>query len=603
VLVVASLFFAREVFIPITLACILSFMLAPVIRMLQNLHLPRGLAVVIVALLAFAAIFALGALIAREVTQLAGDLPRYQATISAKIQRFSGSGEAGTVRTLERVEEVIEDLDKEIAKPQPAQKLLPVEVHEPAGSPLQTLSRLIAPLLSPLAMTGLIAVFVIFILIQREDVRNRVIRLAGSTDIPHTTAAIDDAAHRLSRLFLTQLIINTGFALIVGLGLWWIGVPSAFLWGILAGILRFLPYIGSILGLVFPVALAVSVDPGWSMVVWTLALFLGLEVLVSQVVEPIFIGHSTGLSPVAVVLSATFWAWLWGPIGLVLATPLTVMLVVLGRHIEAFKFLEILLGDEPALSEAENFYQRMLARDPIEAVEQAKSFMATHSLSDYCDEIARPALILAQKDVDRGVLEKDKAKILCETVDHLFIDIAHEHWVSRKEAHAMNITAAAKLPSVDGGQLAPSWRSKEPLLLVGVRSDLDEAAATVLATLTEIHGIKARIERPEVLRAANLAKLDLLNPALICLSSIDKTAAHIHYAARRLRDRAPGAKILLGMWSLADDKALDDLKETVKADYVARSFHHAAAIILEEATAGSRTELTIQPSFAAAKSA
>ena len=264
VVIVACLFFARDVFIPITLAGILSFMLAPVVRLLQRLRLPRGLAVVVVAVLAFAAILALGTLMARQVTQLAGDLPRYQATISAKIKRFAGTGKDGTAGTLRRAEEIIEDLDKEIAKVQPAQTLLPVEVHEPAGGPLQTLSRLITPLLSPLAMTGLIVVFVIFILIQREDLRNRLIRLAGSTDIPHTTAAIDDAAHRLSRLFLTQLIINSGFAIVVGLGLWWIGVPSPFLWGILAGILRFIPYIGSVLGLVFPVVLALSVDPGWS---------------------------------------------------------------------------------------------------------------------------------------------------------------------------------------------------------------------------------------------------------------------------------------------------------------------------------------------------
>ena len=587
VVIVACLFFAREVFIPITLAGILSFMLAPVVRMLQKLRLPRGLAVVAVALLAFAAIFALGTLMAREVTQLAGDLPRYQATISAKIQRFSGSGERGTAGTLRRAEEVIEDLNKEISKAQPAQAWIPVEVHEPSGGPFQTLSRLITPLLSPLAMTGLIVVFVIFILIQREDLRNRLIRLAGSTDIPHTTAAIDDAAHRLSRLFLTQLIINSGFAIIIGLGLWRIGVPSPFLWGILAGILRFIPYIGSILGLVFPVVLALSVDPGWSMVLWTLALFLSLEALTSQVVEPVFVGHSTGLSPVAVVLSATFWAWLWGPIGLVLATPLTVMLVVLGRHIEAFKFLEILLGVEPALSDAENFYQRMLARDPIEAVEQAKSFMTTHSLSDYCDEIARPALILAQKDIDRGVLEKEKARIFCETVDNLFIDVAHEHWITRKEDHAMSIAATAKLPIFEQpDQLALNWRSNEPLLLVGVRSDLDEAAATVLATLTEIHGVKARVERLEALGAANLAKLDLSTTALICLSSIDmKTPAHIQYAARRLRNRAPEAKIVLGVWSAADGKPLIELKNAVNADYVARTFHEAATIILQEAIA------------------
>jgi hypothetical protein len=279
----------------------------------------------------------------------------------------------------------------------------------------------------------------------------------------------------------------------------------------------------------------------------------------------------------------------------VIATPLTVMLVVLGRHIEAFNFLEVLLGDKPALSDAESFYQRMLARDPIEAVEQAKSFMATHSLSDYCDEIARPALMLAQKDLDRGVLDKSKAKILCETVDKLFIDMVHEHWFSRKEAY----DPTAKL-TLKKDQLALNWRSKEPLLLVGVHSELDEAAATVLAALTAVHGIEARTERLEALAAANLAKLQLSDTALICLSSIDmKTPAHIHYAARRLKDRAPDAKMLLGVWSGDNDKALTDLKEAVNADYIARSFHEAAALILEEATAGHRTETNIQPSLAA----
>jgi hypothetical protein len=336
------------------------------------------------------------------------------------------------------------------------------------------------------------------------------------------------------------------------------------------------------------------------MVLWTVGLFVVLEALTGQIIEPIFEGHSTGLSPVAVVLSATFWAWLWGPVGLVIATPLTVILVVLGRHIEALKPLEILLGDEPALSEPENFYQRMLARDPVEAVEQAKSFMATHSLSDYCDEIARPALTLAKKDADRGVLEKGKMKILCETVDHLFMDVAHEHWVSRKEARAMTMTVAAKLPTLEKDQLALSWRSKEPQLLVGVHSELDEAAATVLEALLEIHGIGGRVERPEALAAPNLAKLDLSGTALICLSSIDmKTPARIHYAARRLKNRAPHAKLVLGVWSVSDQKALTDLKEAVNADYIARSFHEAAAIILDEAIAGHRTEANIQPTPAA----
>jgi predicted PurR-regulated permease PerM len=501
VIIVASLFVAREVLLPITLAAILSFMLAPLVRALQNLRLPRELAAVSVVLLAFAAIFALGTITARQVTELAGNLPRYQATISAKIQRFSGIGEEGAAGTLERAEEVIQDLGKQISKEKVGQPLIPVEVHEPSGGPLETLTRLISPLLSPLATTGLIVVFVIFILIQREDLRNRLIRIFGSTDIPRTTAAIDDAAHRLSRLFLAQLAINAGFATLIGLGLWWIGIPHAVLWGVLAGILRFVPYLGPILGLVFPVALAASVDPGWSKVLWTLGLFLTLEAVTGQIIEPILKGRSTGLSPVAVVLATTF----WGPVGLVIATPLTVILVVLGRHIEAFKLLEVLLGDEPALSEAETFYQRMLARDPIEALEQAKLFMATHSLSDYCDEIARPALVLAQKDADRGVLEKDKLTILHETVDNLFKDIAHEHWLSKKEARALSIAPATKLPILQGNELASSWRSKDPLVLIGVHSELDEAAATVLATLTEIHGIKARVERAAALAASNPA--------------------------------------------------------------------------------------------------
>ena len=336
------------------------------------------------------------------------------------------------------------------------------------------------------------------------------------------------------------------------------------------------------------------------MVLWTLGLFLGLEALTGQVIEPVFEGHSTGLSPVAVVISATFWAWLWGPVGLVLATPLTVILVVLGRHITALKFLDVLLGDEPALSEAENFYQRMLARDPIEAVEQAKSFMATHSLSDYCDEVARPALILAQRDVERGVLDDGKTRIMHETVDNLFIDIAHEHWVSKKEAHAATLTPATKLPLLEKDQLALNWRSKEPLVSIGVHSKLDESAAVVMATLAQIHGIATRMENPEALGAARLAKLDLSGVALICLSSIDmRTPAHIHYAARRLKSRAPHAKVLLGVWSAIDDKALSDLKEAVNADYVARTFHEAAAIILEEATARNLIEAKIQPTLAA----
>jgi hypothetical protein len=262
---------------------------------------------------------------------------------------------------------------------------------------------------------------------------------------------------------------------------------------------------------------------------------------------------------------------------------LTVILVVLGRHVEVLKFLDVMLGNEPALSEAENCYQRMLARDPVEAVEQAKTFMATRSLADYCDEVARPALRLAQKDTERGVLEEVKTKTLRETVESLFADIAHEHWVAKKAGHAAALAPAGRLPILDKDHLALSWHSA-PLVLIGVHTELDEAAAAILSTLVNVHGIGTKIERPEALKVANLATLELSGVPMICLSSVAmKTPAHIHYAARRIKSRAPHAKLLLGVWSAIDEKALSTLKEAVRADYSAQSFHEAVAIILEEA--------------------
>ena len=382
-IIVMVLYFGREIIIPIALAILLSFVLAPLVGLLQRVRIPRGLAVVSVVIIAFALIFAMGSLLATQLAQLAGDLPRYQSTISEKIQSFrettAGRG------TLERASGMLKDLSKELDKPKEAASALgvgagakgatpkpvPVEVLQPDPGALESLQSLISPLLHPLATTGIIVIFVIFILLQREDLRNRLIRLAGSHDLQRTTAALDDAASRLSRLFLIQLLLNGSFGIVIGIGLWVIGVPSAILWGILAALLRFVPYIGAAIAAAFPLALAVAVDPTWSMLLWTIALFLVVEPVVGHVVEPMVYGHSTGLSPVAVVASATFWTALWGPIGLVLATPLTVCLVVLGRHVERLEFLDVMFGDRPALSPPEIFYQRMLAGDPTEASEKA----------------------------------------------------------------------------------------------------------------------------------------------------------------------------------------------------------------------------------------
>ena len=326
VIIVMTLYFGREIVIPIALAILLSFVLAPVVGLLQRIRVPRGIAVVSVVILAFALLFAVGSLLASQLTQLASELPRYQSTISEKIQLFrdttAGRG------TLERASGMLKDLSKELDRPKDAAPALgasplaspkapltpvPVEVRQPDPGALESLQALISPLLHPLATTGIIIIFVIFILLQREDLRNRLIRLAGSHDLQRTTAALDDAARRLSRLFLIQLMLNGTFGLVIGAGLWLIGVPSAILWGILAAVLRFVPYIGAAIAAAFPLALAVAVDPTWSMLLWTLALFLIVEPIVGHVIEPMVYGHSTGLSPVAVVASATFWTALWGP--------------------------------------------------------------------------------------------------------------------------------------------------------------------------------------------------------------------------------------------------------------------------------------------------
>ena len=282
---------------------------------------------------------------------------------------------------------------------------------------------LITPLIHPLTTTGIVIIFVIFILMQREDLRNRIIRLVGAQDLQRTTAALDDAGQRLSRLFLTQLALNAGFGLIIGAGLWLIGVPSAPLWGMLAAILRFVPYIGALISAIFPLILAAAVGSDWTMVAWTAALFVIVEPLVGHVVEPGLSGAGTCVfSPVAVVTSAAFWTWLWGPIGLVLATPLTMCLVVLGKHVDRLKFLDIMLGDKlgRCRTAEELTYQRMLAGDPIEATEQAHQILKEKPLIAYYQDVLIEALKLAQADADRGLLDEERKQRIRDIITKIW---------------------------------------------------------------------------------------------------------------------------------------------------------------------------------------
>ena len=609
VIIIMLLYFGREIIIPIALAILLSFVLAPLVGLLQRVRVPRGLAVVSVVVIAFAFIFAMGSLLAAQLAQLAGDLPRYQSTISEKIQSFrettAGRG------TLERASGMLKDLSKELDKPKeaaiglgggaspkaaPPLKPVPVEVRQPDPSALESLQSLISPLLHPLATTGIIVIFVIFILLQREDLRNRLIRLAGSHDLQRTTAALDDAASRLSRLFLIQLVLNGSFGVVIGIGLWLIGVPSAILWGILAAVLRFVPYIGAVIAAAFPLALAVAVDPTWSMLLWTVALFLVVEPIVGHVIEPMVYGHSTGLSPVAVVASATFWTALWGPIGLVLATPLTVCLVVLGRHVERLEFLDVMLGDRPALSPPEIFYQRMLAGDPTEASEKAEEFLKERSLSSYYDEVALKGLQLAQADAERGALDAERLIKIRDAVSEFANNISEQDDrlppkitpTTDVEATSAVETVAEdapyeNLPVLRKEDLSPDWQGEHPVLCVAGRSLIDEAAAIMLGQLSTAHGLPARVEGAEALSTANVFRLETAGVAIVCLIYMDASGpAHMRYSVRRLRRKLPKATIILGCWMKdMDPGALEGLREGAKADLAATSLGGALKLCIE----------------------
>jgi len=567
VVIVACLYFGREVLVPIALAVLMSFVLAPPVRLLQGWRVPRSLAVVIVAVAAFAAVFALAGLMVSQVGQLASDLPRYQSTLQEKIKNLRGAT-TGT-GTLERASQVLQELTSELDRPKrapastsltnpgaSAREPIPVEITQSNPGALQTLGALITPLLHPLTTTGIVVIFVVFILAQRQDLRNRLVRLAGSQDLQRTTAAIDDAGQRLSRLFLTQLALNGAFGLVIGVGLWIIGVPSAALWGMLAMILRFVPYIGAVISAIFPLVLAAAVGSDWTMVLWTAALFAILEPIAGQIIEPLVYGHSSGLSPVAVITSATFWTWLWGPIGLILATPLTICLVVLGRHVDRLAFLDVMFGDEPTLTRAELVYQRMLAKDPVEASEQAQSFLKDNSLLVYYDEVLLGGLRLAQADAKRGLLDQERTLRIRDAVAEIVDDLAgHEDspLTSVREAadEAEQDTPLARINKVEElmqyiPELPERWRTGKPVLCIPGLGLLDEAVVLMMAQLVERRGVGARAEQADALSMSRIFTLDTKNVALVCLCYVENpTPAQIHYAIRRLRRKAPGTLILV----------------------------------------------------------
>ncbi len=370
---VAILYFGKEILVPLALAILFSFLLAPLVRRLERVGVWRIPSVLLVTLTALAAILGIGYILGGQMVQFVDRLPEYRSAIDERIASIRSS----TDGPLGRASRNIQEIGKELITTRPAapaaavpatQAPVPVRVVDGPSQPLEMVRTALGSLLSPLLTAGIVAIFVIFILVQREDLRDRLIRLAGQERLDVTTQALDDTARRISRYLLMQATVNTGMGVMVALGLWLIGLPNAVLWGLLAAVLRFVPYVGIWIAAALPVVLSLAVFPhGWMAPVAVLALFLLLELLVANFVEPLLYGGSTGISPLAVLVAAIFWAWLWGPVGLLLSTPLTVCMVVLGTYVPALGFLNVLLGDQPVLDPSVRFYQRLLAGDQEEA--------------------------------------------------------------------------------------------------------------------------------------------------------------------------------------------------------------------------------------------
>jgi predicted PurR-regulated permease PerM len=595
---VSLIYFGRDVLLPIALAILLSFLLAPLVRMLQKWRFPHAFSVIAVVALAFLALFAIGGTIAMEATKLASDLPLYRSTLDEKIGSLRSTIAEGS--PFARAAGVLEDLGKQISKPVTAgmnamtqsPEQVPVEVRQAPAGPFERLSSVISELLLPLATTGITFTYVIFILLQQEDLRNRLIKLAGMHDLHKATTALDDAGGRLSRLLLAELAVNSAFGVIIGAGLWMIGVPSPVLWGILSAILRFIPYIGALISGLFPLTLAIAVEPGWSKAILTGLLYISIDAFIGNLIEPLLYGRSSGLSPIAVVVSATFWTFLWGPIGLVLAVPMTICLVVMGHHVESLRFLDVLLGDEPPLSPPEIFYQRILAGDAAEEVGRAKRVLREKPLPAYYDEVALEGLKLAHNDFTRGSLNPSRIRTIGTAIGAIIDGIGESGdqtllqnaMPDTRSMHNTKVTAAEFSAAQDdihgdlaqsGGQpFAPKRPARVPVLCIAGRSKLDECAALMLAQLLGKHGLNARVEGPETLSAAGLFHVETEGTAIVLLSYFDSNSpAQKRYAVRHLRKRLPNATILLGCWMAGGDTA--NLRELVKVDGIATTLKEA----------------------------
>jgi predicted PurR-regulated permease PerM len=537
----------QPVLVPVALAILLTFILSPLITQMQRWGTPRIPAVIMVVVLTFAMIGSIGWLVARQVTALVDSFPRYEQNLRAKIESLRAD-QGGFV---DRIQRIAEGITRDLEKPESGKgntrfgpEPIPVTVvSESSPFQLSGLWSAFGPVLQPLSIVGFSIVLLIFMLIRREDLRDRVLSLVGHGRLTLTTKALDEAAERISRYLLMQLIVNGSYGTAVGAGLYLIGVPYAALWGFFAAVLRYIPYLGPWLAALFPLALSVLVSESWSPPLMVLGLFLVLELISNMLIEPWLYGRGVGVSETATLVMIAFWTWLWGPIGLLLATPLTVCLAVVGKHVPALGFLDVLLGDRPALSPATGYYQRLIARDEDEASDIAEAYADRHTLVETFDSLLIPALTSAKREAVSATLSAEEQRRLVDVTRQIT-----EELVSNGKADDGS-TQAAPVREADA-----SSALRVRVLAIPARDESDQAALAMLAAALHDRGlgddrIELHLSAATALVSEVLDRVDALAPAIACIAALPPGGgAQAKLLCLRLQSRFPDMKIVVGRW-------------------------------------------------------
>ena len=541
------LYLARDVLIPFALAILLAFLLAPAARRLERFKLGRVLSTVIVVVFGFSLIGAVGYVAGTQAVSLAAKLPEYRKNIGAKIEDLKKPGEG----RIAQAQKALKDLEKQ-ADPTPRP---PLQVTQTPESPYAQLIEFVTPFAKPLGTALAVIVFTILMLLHRESMREKLIGLIGPRRINVATQALDEASYRVSGYLFMQLVVNASFGIPFGIALYFIGIPNAALWGLLATLLRFIPYAGVWIAVSMPLVLAFAISDGWSQVAWVAGVFLTLELILINIVEPLVYGRSAGLSPIAIILAALFWTLLWGPIGLLLATPLTVCVAVMGRYMPELGYLNVILGVEPVLSPPARFYQRLLAMDEDEAEDLAEDFANEKGLLALYDEMVVPALALAEQDRHAHTLEEQRERFIFDTVRGLV-----QYLEDRSKLKAEAETEAKPKNVVH--------RPAPPVCILAARDEADHVAALVLARMLEPPEFNPHVT-PYPRPAETLEQIEAKACKVVCISAVPPhAAAQAGQLCRRLKQHFPEVKVMVALWAAEGTDKLESRLRDAGVDVV-----------------------------------